>query len=1218
MNHNKTKLKCPVCFEVFTSPITHAVHKRKIHGLYDCKYCAAELPSKSEWSLHLREKHKDKCKDTTEKKVMQIKVHTREGTASITQAPDVSPLHTRPAEGQQLAAVNIIQEHPTPNNEFVANLMQASNDSSSINKKLLVRNMAFIAPKPSSGIIMSTSQGINFINTPSVQALAPVVPPPLPYTLGNTNFNVNSSENLVRSASNPATIISSPPINANNLIIKEEPMEEESAKPNTVLVKVKPQKRNLPTTDLANWFSCDSCSSSFKNLTGLKIHIGQKHTNKPRCPLCNTTKTTARKVYQHQAMVHRNKLRCHYYCLELFDTREELSAHHNNVHHKKDTLSRCRYCRETYLKGTYLKHSEVCTAEIKNKLIIHCACGTEFINSDEYADHIKSCASAVEMDGEEKGEAPTTSNTSNSSLPDSEKIGNTSNSSLLDSEKIGNTTSTWESSTGEEDKTMKCLGCQRFFHNEKKAISHVIKHHKAALSYGRQCKICFICGKFFVLGLAFCKHLLEHYERGGMWDRILPSQFVVDHSKVRCWICHTEGLSYSEYHHDSRNTAIEKIFSSKTYESSAADENDDSYCCVCEESFKGKLNFWKHIKIHLSKSLISNPGEILYMKCPKCDFSCNARFELEEHAAVHCIQQRGETLVDMDDKSEGEGKATNKDHGEGTFECKLCQVMFYIKSSALSHVLTQHKKEVEEVISAKDCPICDKSFVRPFAFCSHLLNHYTDLGMWEKMVPRDLLSKVDRDIDKKFCWICKSTIHKTGHQTRRNDLIEKSLVARVKDLEEDEPFQCPMCEFSCYNRYTHWKHVKLHMCLNRKSLKLDPEHEPELATDTEDSENLTADSKDLEELSSDTENSEFPIDSEELEKKKFDCLRCSKQFIGIKAFHKHLAMYFLRPWNKKKKQTPETVVESKGMKESEPMTLRSKAPKPKCSSVKCVCCKKTFNHGEGAVAHVLSTHKMTVSEKNLLECCVCDISFKSEWWLCRHILNHYSNLGLWDRMVPRDLASRVNERNKCWVCNCTLNSKYTPHTIKRNAYITSLLAAKCKLKEIPFDCLLCHQEFPTRHQYWVHMILHLTPVPSEDTTWMASKQAEKENKCDYCSMSFQKEGELDAHLPSHFLEYMYEDDPKAEPSFRTASKVSDDENIQTGDSSSSSDEDEWLPPSEVKKRKLEEMEEMAGMAESNNSTCQEECDKTAAEDDGMFVDLADDDDDDGDSGNSSV
>ncbi|XP_063880092.1 uncharacterized protein LOC135111092 isoform X1 [Scylla paramamosain] len=1090
MKHN-----CTLCHEIFSSPITHAVHRRKIHGLYDCKYCFHEFTSKTEWSNHIKLNHKDR------------------------------------------------------NKKDVKNLTPPSNEGPFGNEMLLPK-FPILVPGPPAGIIISTSESINTICRTNMQP-TPVVYNPQLYNHGN-----------------PAEKQPLTPNNAEGITCKEEPLETENNNPGTVLIKLKPKRRRKSTsTSKVVGLPCESCSSVFKTLTALRFHIKQKHTERPKCPACNITRSTSRKIFQHQITAHKEKFRCRHYCLALFDTREELSAHHISVHNKDDTVMKCRHCGMKYAKGTYVEHLQECLGEIKCKRVKTCpTCDRKFVDSTEYNHHVRVCeSSSAKDDGESESPAASTSadynqgeqqNYTNQLEP--HKLLEESSQSSEENHKL-------EEVNSSQPKTnqFKCRFCPKVFQCKEDGVDHMVNQHNTAFSCMKEYRVCDICGKLFISGLSLCKHVLRHYERGGMWNEILPANFGLEDIKVKCWICKTSGVSFSTFHTRSRNSVIENLLSGKTCKSSVTDEDYIFQCHLCEETFSDIHKFWNHIKIHLSTPSMENVEEHKPFLCPKCPQNYAVQSELLEHLALHLIQQNisGDKLektasnnmfadscdkMDEDlneeeslDESDSTKLKTDVSDDSGmTYKCLYCEQVFSIKSDASKHLLSTHVDDLNIMINGKACHLCDQFFIKAYALCSHILKHYIDLGKWEDMVPRNLLNNVN----KRFCWICKTVLKtgRSGHMTRRNNTIEEALSCRSEELEEDEQFQCPLCEFSCSNRYSHWKHIKLHLFLNRRSLShVDANLEVEQSTVSQDSEN-----------------------------KKFNCLKCNKQFSEVLSFRRHLACHFLRPFKIRKRKRNESDSDDKQVnKKRKTMTLRSKSLRSNSGRIRCTRCFMTFEGANEGVSHVLHAHKfkMTHVKEQGLTCKMCGAKFKGEWWLCRHLVNHYCTLEMWNDLVPRDLVNALNTRNQCWICKCVLDKNYVGHTSKRNAYIGMLLTGHCKEEESKFDCSLCNKEFSTRIEFWQHMKLHLSKPPSDYTPQsdLMAKEKREDYECSDCSLHFKSEDELYKHLAFHFLEYTNKGKSG------TDIMVEDHQSEETVQTEESSEDDEWLPPSIVKKRKTE-------------------------------------------------
>ncbi|KAG7168567.1 zinc finger protein 62 homolog [Homarus americanus] len=215
-------------------------------------------------------------------------------------------------------------------------------------------------------------------------------------------------------------------------------------------------------------------------------------------------------------------------------------------------------------------------------------------------------------------------------------------------------------------------------------------------------------------------------------------------------------------------------------------------------------------------------------------------------------------------------------------------------------------------------------------------------------------------------------------------------------------------------------------------------------------------------------------------------------------------------------------------------TERAKTNKDKHSNYidgpqKCKYCPDKFELKEDAVNHILAVHKnlitRMITEPQMCE--VCGMIFKNQLCLCKHISKHYSDLGMWDVLVPPNLLDIVKVRSYCWVCKCTLRGKMKHHTNMRNENIDRLLAAEgMEMQETePFNCSQCGDFFTTRNDFWKHIKIHLSNLPKWSHQLVGSSSSGNSpnkntevSECSECSLKFADKSELYQHLAVHFIE----------------------------------------------------------------------------------------------------
>nr|XP_053652648.1 uncharacterized protein LOC128702436 [Cherax quadricarinatus] len=1255
------KLRCNICHELFVSPISHRIHKRKIHSIFECKHCSADFMSDVKWKEHKKKGHKKMKFDITSEDKnensnlvsLENPVHTFSDKMQL-----VCRLCNKETRNKYQLKIHVAQHlgvssDKISDDDLIADikpfsweggLLSPPEEPQEQNNQSVVTNKSMESVLqnlfPSENINVAAPQDEKSIDSsffPSRIQFCDVRPkkedtvsPESPRSTGN-----------IKTDSLPSTLLPQPPGETGSVqtkISEESEHQCQDTPPAYRKRRVKSRRRFRPL------IPCNHCSSAFTTNTALRNHKKRKHMKRPQCPACNMTKTSSRKLFQHQIKAHRNKFRCHFYCLALFDTREEQAAHHLAVHKRDDSKHICRYCKEEYPRGAYIKHLEECKEVPVNTESVSCNfCESSFCTDCEFTDHTKHCGpwklknkeNNSDLDSPEKlsvqtstkADTNTPSEIINQNVTQSHNKRKTRKNDYMnrkpkpkEREKIFKIPINKEEAQESQKKHLdasshsvesmlesggilqKCKFCPNTFDNSEDGISHVLSQHKTLLFATKAPQICHICNKSFISSLSYCKHIVKHYGELGLWDALVPSELDIENIRMNCWICKTAGMKYHRYHVTTRDKTIEKYLSSKACKMSSAKEGKIYHCSVCEESFPCRYSFWNHIKVHLSKSPFKNAEGGKYFKCVKCPMRFKKKSELLGHLGIHLLhsdtkEDEGELKTinksknfkrDLENKNAQDD--TNEEHDKDEIEniwleenvsdykalphrCKRCHKRFAKKEDALKHVVTTHKSLLKMMGETHVCHICDKTFMKPMVLCAHLLKHYSELNMWDDLVPKNLLEQTQ---DRRFCWICKNMLGRKAskHIHKRNNYIERVLSNKFKDLETDENFKCSLCNYACSNRYTYWKHIMLHMYKVPKKRK----------------------QKDV--------LAESPGNSNDVQKDLLECSECLCKFKEKSELNRHLASHFLLPfvqidgkWKSDHSQSKDSLnslsenhdnnklqtvsakyVEKKGKDKVEPqfissikkrtVAVRKSRPISNNDTLKCIRCFKTFENNEEAVKHVLSSHKFMLTRivREPLTCTVCGAVFKSEWWLCRHISRHYSELGMWNALVPRDLLNKINLRNQCWICNCKLDKKYADHTSKRNIQIEKLLLTKCKKKEDIFNCSICNDTYRNRLEYWKHIKIHLCKPPVQyrslnellSTTCNSADDKEKVLECSDCSLSFNDEPELYAHLATHFLEHVSE-----QSNYNSESEQTEDEISETN----FSDDEEWLPSSKTFERR---------------------------------------------------
>lgn len=1162
---NNAEVQCNICPMQFANALNRRTHKKNVHNLYECNYCSVDYISESKLKNHVHDDHMPR-------KSVYVAIENVENGESSSL---VSHESFSSANSKKYLVCRLCNKETRNKYQLKIHLAQHLGVSSSTitDDNLLLEDVEQFTWDEENE---ADNRNENHAAYRSADSEAVKT-----FSDGVANNSVLSSEvhKDVRLSDNELDSIQL----HGNLVVKEEPIEiditEKQHDLETTRYRVPPvlQKRiGRPIIML----TCDQCTDTFKTPKSLRNHQKLKHKKLVKCPACNMTRVNTKKMLAHQKTAHKDKFRCHYHCLALFDTRKELSSHHLKIHKKDDSKLVCRYCKQNYPRGTYMIHLKHCEEDpLMRRVPCVCShCDTTFGSADELSRHVKCCVAKIPVPESSKPveeEVTEIKVDVNKDVVSKKRRGRPVSSRGQDSstlkEKIvidcsshakNNLLSGKVKEAQNKVGPQKCKYCSKTFDTVDEGINHVLCSHRVLISnITKEPRMCHICGKTFLSGLALCKHILKHYSDTGLWDSLVPPDLNMETVRSICWICKTKGMVNHRYHATRRDNFIEMLLTTRYTE---PENNDIYHCSACDEAFQSRFAFWKHIKLHMSKAFFKNAEGGKRFKCTRCPLKFLKKSQLYGHIATHLldphITQGEEDCVEEgeDERSEPEeggcralGGGTKNSITQNKLmvkhailagkvsssqvpqKCKRCHRKFKSLEDAVEHVFTTHKTILGNMMDdTQTCHVCDKTFMKPMILCKHLLIHYQELNMLDDLVPRDLLKKTK---DRRYCWICNNMLGRKAsrHINMRNNLIEKILSNENEEVDEEEDFPCSLCGDVCTTRYNFWKHIVLHMYKFPKKFK-------------KVSESSSSDSAgNLRELR---------------------CSDCSLKFDDKTTLNKHLATHFLLPYTgqetEDEKALPdrkeilpdikEVILDKKevipnkrdetGNKEinkpneknqasNNTIRLRNKVPnfgESSDTTQQCTCCSEIFQNTDEAVRHVLSLHKSSINLTicQPYKCHMCGTVFKSTWCLCKHLSKHYGNLGMWDALVPHDLLDSYDLRNQCWICKGQLEKNYTDHINKRNVVIEKLLLTKMNQTEDreDFKCSLCNGLYKDRLTFWRHVQLHLSKAPikvrGKKTVKPPLNIIDYENHqftCNECSLYFLDEQELYEHLATHFI-----------------------------------------------------------------------------------------------------
>ncbi|CAL4068920.1 unnamed protein product, partial [Meganyctiphanes norvegica] len=507
-------------------------------------------------------------------------------------------------------------------------------------------------------------------------------------------------------------------------------------------------------------FICDICNESFLSTRTLRKHK-EKH-KQLQCPACPVKRKNTTKMLNHQKMVHKNKIRCQYKCLALFDNYQEASQHYTEVHGKEAFNATCPTCQGSFISRTrYETHITRCvksdrppldkkqmicpscdkqfifpksfethirrcgkpdhlrydtSLDIEDNFITCNVCQIEFIDAAEYSDHLAECQSQMGIKHQE--------NDDNKSISDNYSKNYQGEELETSKDKI--------KATFDSESENKSEGSRSFRQRRAKPISYA---EDAQFEY------------------------LDYFPHG--------SSSSTSTSRVR-------KMSTSSLGADVGMMIVPEVV--------MATEDDVHVPEVIMGT--GEDDF------HKAGSSSSFPN--------KFGEAANS-VDLEEEGSLHNPM--------MEDQLPAQDHNSHLPH-----RCKYCPFNFLDKHGAVSHVLNSHKGLLSRKIAVPQlCKVCGMVFKNQQSLCKHIAKHYGDLGWWDKLVPPNLLQQV---FHRNYCWICKGNMGRKHllHSAARNQIIDRYL--RSKRLALAQPgvaYSCNHCNLSFVTRPNYWDHIKLHL-----------------------------------------------------------------------------------------------------------------------------------------------------------------------------------------------------------------------------------------------------------------------------------------------------------------------------------------------------------------------------------------------------------------------
>lgn len=143
--------------------------------------------------------------------------------------------------------------------------------------------------------------------------------------------------------------------------------------------------------------------------------------------------------------------------------------------------------------------------------------------------------------------------------------------------------------------------------------------------------------------------------------------------------------------------------------------------------------------------------------------------------------------------------------------CKLCPGVYVKKGNAIGHILCCHADLAKNMmVGPSKCEVCGLIYKNTTCLCKHLMKHYSKMNNWDAFVPKDIMNIVKV---QGYCWICKThqSSQSLSHALQRNIVIDEALEVEEIVNTEMKPLKCDKCDELFTTRKGFWNHVKVHL-----------------------------------------------------------------------------------------------------------------------------------------------------------------------------------------------------------------------------------------------------------------------------------------------------------------------------------------------------------------------------------------------------------------------
>lgn len=506
-------------------------------------------------------------------------------------------------------------------------------------------------------------------------------------------------------------------------------------------------------SDSAPYFPCHVCGKTFPTSESLEDHQRCHLGDKPHeCEKCGRCFFQASQLQQHQRM-HKSEYQCQA-CGRGFVSFFSLRTHKHT--HGKNRPHRCPKCDFSFTGPLQLAEHMSIHREENFPCDI---CNRVFLSKSSRVEHRKSHSNSSDCPSPPmswKGNEKSASLSEGSSVSPKElkyRCG-VCGERFRDLEELSE-----HGCIEAAERPYSCSDCQQHFLHASHLKKHRTSHHTSWSNGGFKCSQCNIT---LSTSQSFLSHLKSH---GDTAAEIGPNTKGTDGDRFKALMCPVCRQCFA--------SAVELISHFPTH-------SDGTFeCNICKMTFPSKSALEEHERSHVTSATefeCTECGQRFWGKDAFKQHHCSHH----KHASKEAEYSNASAKVAAPTYYQAAGEEEEIDvTGEDLYNCQVCSMQFFSKSSLLEHQNKQHRKEKRFI-----CELCGETFARRRYLKEHQRRHSEE--------------STAQAVESQFtCTQC---------HTKLNTAQDLSLHMRLHAEIEVGAFRCDMC----YKSFSQWSHLKRH------------------------------------------------------------------------------------------------------------------------------------------------------------------------------------------------------------------------------------------------------------------------------------------------------------------------------------------------------------------------------------------------------------------------